>query len=147
MMMGPEPISRIFFRSVRLGIVCGGWDGRESPDHVRRKLRIAYGLPPGGPSPRGRLARPGGSGSMSGTCPPPNQESLMRRFGFGFALVGLFAVAAAAQDKDAIEIKIASPKAGQKARVTVEEKTVTKTTFTVGGKTESKDEVKTKSLV
>ncbi len=69
----------------------------------------------------------------------------MRRFGFGFVVAGLLAASAAGQD--AVEIKIAYPKAGQKAKVTVEEKATTKTTFTVGGNTQSKDEVKTKSLV
>ena len=71
----------------------------------------------------------------------------MRRFGFGLALVGLFAVAAAAQDKDAVTIKVSYPQAGQRAKVTVEDKTTTKTTFTVGGNAQAKDDVKTKSLV
>src|SRR5262245_2677591 len=71
----------------------------------------------------------------------------MQRLGFGFALVGLFAVAAAGQDTDAVDIKIAYPKTGQRVKVTVEEKAATKTSFTIGGNTQSKDEVKTKSLV
>ena len=70
----------------------------------------------------------------------------MQQFGFSLVVIGLFAVAAVGQDKDAITLKIAFPKAGQRARVTVEDKTTTKTEFTVGGMAQSKEEVRTKSL-
>jgi hypothetical protein len=69
----------------------------------------------------------------------------MRQFVFCIPLVALFAVSAAGQD--AVAIKIAYPQAGQRAKVTVEEKTASKTVFTVGGKAQAKEEAKTKSLV
>jgi hypothetical protein len=71
----------------------------------------------------------------------------MRRFGFGFALAAVFAVSAAAQDKDAVTIKIAYPQAGQRAKVTVEEKTTTKTVINIQGMLQTQEEVKSKSLV
>ena len=69
----------------------------------------------------------------------------MRRYGVGFALVGLLAAAAAAEDP--VAIKIAYPQAGQRAKVTVEGKSVTKSVFTVQGTPQTKEDVKTKSLV
>jgi hypothetical protein len=69
----------------------------------------------------------------------------MRRFAFCFPLLALFAAAAAAEDP--VAIKVAYPQAGQRAKVTVEGKTVTKSVFTVQGNAQTKEDVKTKSLV
>lgn len=71
----------------------------------------------------------------------------MLRLGFSFLVFTLFFASALAQDKDAVTIKIASPQAGQRVKVTIDEKTNTKTVFTVAGKEQAKDEVKTKSLI
>jgi hypothetical protein len=71
----------------------------------------------------------------------------MRRYGFGVALVALFAISAAAQDKDAVTIKIGHPKTGQRAKVTVEETTTTKTIVNIQGMLQTQEEVKSKSLV
>lgn len=71
----------------------------------------------------------------------------MTRLGLGFAMIALAAAAAAAQDGDAVAIKVAYPRAGQRAKVTVEDRTSTKYDFTVMGKAQGKEEIKTKSLV
>lgn len=68
----------------------------------------------------------------------------MRRLAFCFPLSALLAFSAAAQD--AVTIKLAFPKEGQRAKISVEEKSTTKSVFTVGGMPMSKEEVKTKSL-
>src|SRR5687767_3752427 len=69
----------------------------------------------------------------------------MPRFLLALSLFALLTLTAGAQE--AITIKIASPQPGQRSKVTLEDKTTTKTAFTVGGNTQSKDEVKTRSLV
>jgi hypothetical protein len=69
----------------------------------------------------------------------------MRRHLLAIPLVALLAITVAAQD--AITITIAPPRPGERAKVTIEEKTTTKSVFTVGGMTQGKDEVKTKSLI
>ena len=69
----------------------------------------------------------------------------MPRFTLAFPLLALLSLTAGAQE--AITIKIAAPRPGDRSKVTLEDKTVTKTVFTVGGNEQSKDEVKTRSLV
>jgi hypothetical protein len=69
----------------------------------------------------------------------------MRRIVLAFPLLALLALTAAAQD--AVTITIAYPKPGQRSRVIIEDKTTSKTIFTLGGKDQTKDEVKMKSLV
>jgi hypothetical protein len=69
----------------------------------------------------------------------------MHRLALALSLFALLALTAGAQD--AITIKIATPKPGDRSKITVEEKTTTKTAFKVGGNEQSKDEVKTRSLV
>ena len=69
----------------------------------------------------------------------------MPRFTLAFPLFALLTLTAGAQE--AITIKIAAPKPGDRSKVTLEDKTITKTAFKVGGKIETKDEVKTRSLV
>jgi hypothetical protein len=64
---------------------------------------------------------------------------------FAISLLALLALSASAQE--AVSIKIASPKPGSRARVTIEDKSTTKSVFTVGGMEQSKDEIKIKSLV
>jgi hypothetical protein len=67
----------------------------------------------------------------------------MRRF--AFAVLVLFATTAVAQE--AVTIKLARPKAGDRVRVTRTEKTKTVTTVAAGGKEQKKDEVVAKSVV
>jgi len=67
------------------------------------------------------------------------------RYFFSITLAGLISLTSPAQD--AVSIKIASPRAGERARITVEEKTTTKSVFTIQGRPMGKEEVKTKSLV
>jgi hypothetical protein len=69
----------------------------------------------------------------------------MRLFGFAGVIAGLLVASAAGQD--AIEIKVAHPKAGERVKVTVEEKSETKSVVNVKGMEQAKNEVKTKSLV
>jgi hypothetical protein len=69
----------------------------------------------------------------------------MARSVFGFFLVGLFGFTASAQD--AIPIKIAHPKAGQRARITIDETMTSKSIYTMQGMTQKKDEVTTKSFI
>jgi hypothetical protein len=69
----------------------------------------------------------------------------MRLFGIAGVLAGLVAASAAGQD--AIEIKIASPKAGDRVKVTVEEKADSAFTVSAKGMEQAKSESKTKSLV
>jgi hypothetical protein len=69
----------------------------------------------------------------------------MPRCTLAFSLLALLTLTAGAQE--AITIKIAAPKPGDRSKVTIEDKTVTRTAFKVGEKVETKDEVKTKSLV
>ncbi len=69
----------------------------------------------------------------------------MRLFGMAAALAALLGASAAGQD--AVEIKIAYPKTGDRVKVTVEEKGETKIVATVMGMEQVKNEVKTKSLV
>src|SRR4051812_18419381 len=69
----------------------------------------------------------------------------MRLFGIAGVLAGLVAASAAGQE--AIEIKIASPKAGDRVKVTVEEKADSAFTVSAKGMEQAKSETKTKSLV
>jgi len=69
----------------------------------------------------------------------------MRVFGLTGVIAGLLVASAAGQE--AVEIKVAYPKAGERVKVTAEEKNETKTVFTVKGMEQAKNEVKTKSLV
>jgi hypothetical protein len=69
----------------------------------------------------------------------------MRPFAFALSALGILALAAAAQE--AVTIKVAYPKPGEKSRVTVDDKMTTKTTFTVQGQTQSKDDANVKSFV
>ena len=69
----------------------------------------------------------------------------MPRLVFASALLVLATLTAGAQE--AVTIKIAHPKAGERARITVEEKVTTKTVFTAQGMPQAKEEVSTKSLV
>lgn len=69
----------------------------------------------------------------------------MRSFGFVGALVGLLAASAAGQ-QDAVTIKVRTPKAGDRLKVTKTEKSTATTTFTAGGQTQSKDEGGTTSM-
>jgi hypothetical protein len=69
----------------------------------------------------------------------------MRRSVLALFLFTLLAHAGAAQE--AVEIKFARPVAGSRTKVTVEEKTVTKSVYTVNGMTQGKDEVKSKLFV
>src|SRR5689334_7951316 len=69
----------------------------------------------------------------------------MRVFGFAGVIAGLLVASAAGQD--AIELKRALPKVGERVKVTVEEKNETKTTVNIKGMEQAKNEVKTKSLV
>ncbi len=66
-----------------------------------------------------------------------------------FSIAGVIAalLAASAAGQDAVEIKIGYPKAGDRAKVTIEEKNETKLSLKIQGKEQGKDEVKTKSLV
>jgi hypothetical protein len=63
----------------------------------------------------------------------------------GLSVVMLLALSAAADD--AVTIKAYIPKAGQRYKVTIDEKNNTKTTFTIMGNAQNKEEVKTKSVV
>jgi hypothetical protein len=69
----------------------------------------------------------------------------MPRFVLSASLFAILSLTAGAQE--AVTIKIASPQPGQRAKVTVESKTVSKTAFKVGGNVRTKDEVKTQSLI
>jgi hypothetical protein len=69
----------------------------------------------------------------------------MRVFGLTGVIAGLLVATAAGQE--AVEIKIAYPKAGERVKVTAEEKNETKTVATIKGTEQAKTEVKTKSLV
>lgn len=69
----------------------------------------------------------------------------MCRFKSPLLLLALLTAPAAAQD--AVDIKISFPKPGERARITVEEKTVSKMTINAAGMEQKKDEVKSKSLV
>lgn len=69
----------------------------------------------------------------------------MRTFGFAAALVGLAALSAPGQEP--VTIKIGKLVAGDRVKVTKNEKMASKIAFTAGGKTEGKDDVETKSIV
>ena len=69
----------------------------------------------------------------------------MKRFGITVIVVAAVALSAAGQD--AVEIKIAYPKTGERVKVTVEEKATTKMVATAMGLEQKKDETKTKSFV
>jgi hypothetical protein len=69
----------------------------------------------------------------------------MKSFGIAGLLTAAFALSAVGQD--AVEIKIAYPKTGDRVKVTVEEKAETKIVATAMGQEQKKNEVKTKSLV
>jgi hypothetical protein len=63
----------------------------------------------------------------------------------GVALVILMGLSGTAQE--AVPIKIAHPRVGERAKVTIDEKMTTKSVFTVQGMPQGKDEVGTKSLI
>jgi len=69
----------------------------------------------------------------------------MARSAFGFFLIGLFGLTARAQD--AVPIKIAHPKAGDRAKITIDETMTSKSVYTVQGMAQKKDEVTTKSFI
>src|SRR3954469_15538992 len=69
----------------------------------------------------------------------------MRVFGLTGVIAGLLVASAAGQE--AVEIKVAYPKAGERVKVTAEEKNETKTVARVNGMEKAKTEVKTKSQV
>lgn len=69
----------------------------------------------------------------------------MARCAVGFFFVALFGLSAVAQE--AVPIKIAHPRAGERARVTIDEKMTTKSVYTIQGMAQNKDEVTTKSFI
>lgn len=69
----------------------------------------------------------------------------MRQLIYSLPIFAFLTSTAAAEE--AVAIKIAYPKEGQRAKVTVEDKTTTKSAFTIKGNLQSKEDVKTKSLV
>lgn len=69
----------------------------------------------------------------------------MRQFGFATALVGLLVLSANGQD--AVTIKVAKLVTGDRVKVTKNEKMNSKVEFTAGGKSDSKDDVETKTIV
>ncbi len=68
----------------------------------------------------------------------------MRQFGFVVMLVGSLTASVAAQE--AVTIKVARPKAGDRIKVAAEEKTVTKSAIVIMGMEQSKDVQTTKSF-
>jgi hypothetical protein len=64
---------------------------------------------------------------------------------YGLAIVVLFALSAAAADP--VTFKSAIPQAGQRIRITVDEKSKSLTSFTIMGNTQNKEEAKTKTIV
>lgn len=69
----------------------------------------------------------------------------MRLFAMAAAVASLVGASAAGQD--AVEIKVVYPKAGERVKVTVEEKAVTKIVASAMGQEQTQNQVKTKSLV
>jgi hypothetical protein len=69
----------------------------------------------------------------------------MRTFGFAAALVGIAALSAPGQEP--VTIKVGKLVAGDRVKVTKNEKMTSKIAFTAGGKTEGKDDVEAKSIV
>ncbi|MBY0461191.1 MAG: hypothetical protein K2V38_28035, partial [Gemmataceae bacterium] len=75
----------------------------------------------------------------------------MRPLALAVAFTALTALAALtgapARAQDAVEIKPAAPKAGDRVKVTIDEKAQTKTLITIKGMEQKKDEMRVKSIV
>jgi hypothetical protein len=71
----------------------------------------------------------------------------MRGVRVGLGAVLVLAVAASAAGQDAVTLKVARPKDGDRVKVTKSEKTKSTTTFAAGGKTQAKDDVLTRTVV
>src|SRR5690242_15855434 len=103
MMMGPEPMSRIFFRSVRLGM------SPLSVDRRRRKKRSRYILSGYNLPPRGG-ARPWAPGAVSGD--PFSGRTTMIRSLSVVAVFGLLAGPAPGAGEPTYTIKLKKSAAG-----------------------------------